>query len=89
MSGPASDIEEEVSSLYNKISAPVLTNITLDFGDMLVEDMYPAAPLSDLFVGTQLIVVGRYRDGGATTIQLSGELEGESQDLLLRGRFPR
>lgn len=76
---PSERIDEEVSSLYNKISAPVLTNITLDFGDMMVEDMYPSAPLPDLFVGTQLIVVGRYRAGGDTTVQLSGELEGEAK----------
>jgi Ca-activated chloride channel family protein len=74
---PGERIDEEVSSLYNKISAPVLTNIELDFGDMMVEDMYPAAPLPDLFVGMQLIVVGRYRDSGDTSIELSGELEGE------------
>jgi Ca-activated chloride channel family protein len=42
---PGERIDEEVGSLYNKISAPVLTNIALDFGDMVVEDMYPAAPL--------------------------------------------
>jgi Ca-activated chloride channel family protein len=76
---PGERIDEEVGSLYNKISAPVLTNIALDFGDMVVEDMYPAAPLQDLFVGTQLIVVGRYRDGGDSTIRLTGQLEGENQ----------
>jgi Ca-activated chloride channel family protein len=76
---PGERIDEEVSSLYNKISAPVLTNISLDFGDVMVEDMYPAAPLPDLFVGTQLIVVGRYRDSGDTTVKLTGQLEGESK----------
>jgi Ca-activated chloride channel family protein len=76
---PGERIDEEVTSLYNKISAPVLTNISLDFGDMIVEDMYPAAPLPDLFVGTQLIIVGRYRDSGSTTVKLTGELDGEPQ----------
>jgi Ca-activated chloride channel homolog len=70
-------IDDEVSSLYNKISAPVLTNLELDFGGVRVDDLYPAAPLPDLFVGTQLIVVGRYRDGGPTTIRLAGELDGQ------------
>ncbi len=70
-------IDDEVSSLYNKISAPVLTNLVLDFGDVRADDLYPAAPLPDLFVGTQLIITGRYRDGGPTTIRLSGELDGQ------------
>ncbi|MBI5960374.1 MAG: VWA domain-containing protein [Chloroflexi bacterium] len=84
---PGERIDEEVGSLYNKISAPVLTNIELDFGDMRVEDMYPAAPLPDLFVGTQLIVVGRYRDGGTATIRLTGELEGATKEFRYEVRF--
>ena len=76
---PGERIDEEVSSLYNKISAPVLTNLVLKVNNVLVEDMYPAAPLPDLFIGTQLIVVGRYRDGGKTTVQLVGELNGVDQ----------
>jgi Ca-activated chloride channel family protein len=84
---PGERIDEEVSSLYNKISAPVLTNIELDFGDLRVEEMYPAAPLPDLFVGTQLIVVGRYRDDGTTTIRLTGELDGAIKEYRYEVRF--
>lgn len=73
---PEERIDEEVSSLYSKISAPVLTNLELEVDDVRVEDMYPGSPLPDLFVGTQLIIVGRYRDGGDTTIKLIGELDG-------------
>jgi Ca-activated chloride channel family protein len=76
---PDERIDEEVSALYTKISAPVLTNLKLTVDNVVVEDMYPAAPLPDLFVGTQLIVVGRYRDSGPATFTLSGELEGEPQ----------
>jgi len=84
---PDERIDEEVSNLYNKISAPVLTNVELEVDGVLVEDMYPAAPLPDLFVGTQLIVVGRYRGSGPATIRLSGELEGERQTLTYEAQF--
>lgn len=73
---PDERIDEEVSNLYNKISAAVLANIELDIDGVMVEEMYPAAPLPDLFVGTQLIVVGRYRDSGSATVRLTGELDG-------------
>ncbi|MBN2303373.1 MAG: VWA domain-containing protein [Anaerolineae bacterium] len=76
---PDERIDEEVSSLYNKISAPVLTNVELDVDGVMVEEMFPAAPLPDLFVGSQLIIVGRYRDDGPATIKLSGELDGARQ----------
>ncbi len=85
---PEERVDDEVSALYAKISAPVLTNLTLDFGAILVDELYPAAPLPDLFAGTQLIVTGRFRDGGATTVTLRGELDGEERVYSYDVRFP-
>lgn len=73
---PGERVDEEVSNLYNKISAPVLTNVELRVEGVRVEEMFPAAPLPDLFAGTQLIIVGRYRDGGPATVFLEGDLDG-------------
>jgi Ca-activated chloride channel family protein len=74
-------IDEEVSTLYRKIAAPVMTDINLDFGDLIAEDMYPQAPLPDLFIGSQLIIAGRYRGEGEATITLSGQVNGESRSI--------
>jgi Ca-activated chloride channel family protein len=82
---PLENIEEKVSTLYNKVTSPVLTNIKLDFGSIMTDDSYPAAPLPDLFAGQQLIVVGRYRAGGPTTITLTGSLNGTPQTLIYEG----
>ncbi|GAB4424128.1 MAG: hypothetical protein Kow00106_21020 [Anaerolineae bacterium] len=73
---PGERVDEEVSSLYSKISAPVLTDVELDVDGVLVEEMFPGRPLPDLFAGTQLIIVGRYRDGGPATVRLEGDLDG-------------
>jgi len=75
---PHESIEEEVSTFYAKVSMPLLADLELDFGDLRVEDTYPY-PLPDLFVGTQLVVVGRYREGGRTDVILSGQVNGEEQ----------
>jgi Ca-activated chloride channel family protein len=83
---PHERIDEEVSGFYTKISTPVLTDIALDFGDVMVEDIYPY-PLPDLFAGTQLILVGRYRGSGATQITLTGEVGGETQEFVYEGTF--
>jgi Ca-activated chloride channel family protein len=83
---PHERIDEEVSGFYAKISTPVLADIELDFGDVLVEDTYPY-PLPDLFAGTQLILVGRYRDSGATRIVLTGEVGDERQEFFYEGTF--
>ncbi len=84
---PEERIDDEVSALYSKISAPVLTDLELEIDGVHVDDMYPAAPLPDLFVGSQLIVVGRYRDGGTATVRLSGKLENSRQTYTYEVRF--
>ena len=67
-----------MSAFYAKVSTPVLADVVLDVDSVLVEDMYPY-PLPDLFAGSQLLVVGRYRDGRAATVTLSGDVNGKAQ----------
>ena len=49
---------------WGVVGAPVLSDVELDFDGVFVEEVYPD-PLPDLFAGTQLVIVGRYRDGGS------------------------
>jgi Ca-activated chloride channel family protein len=68
---PGQKINETVSAFYAKVNSPVLSNLEVDFGSIKVDQIYPErAP--DLFAGSQLVMVGRYRNGGKTTITLSG-----------------
>jgi Ca-activated chloride channel family protein len=75
---PEEAIDEKVSAFYAKVSTPLLADLALDLGQVSSGDVYPY-PLPDLFAGSQLVVVGRYRDGGETTIRLTGEVNGEEQ----------
>ena len=75
---PGMNLDEILSSFYTSISTPVLTNLELDFGGLSTYDLYPY-PLPDLFVGSQVILMGRYREGGKTDITLTGEVNGERQ----------
>ncbi|HSR32563.1 MAG TPA: VWA domain-containing protein, partial [Anaerolineae bacterium] len=75
---PEEAIDEKVSAFYAKVSTPLLSDLEIDFGRVDVEDVYPY-PLPDLFAGTQLMVVGRYYDGGNTAITLQGEVNGQPQ----------
>ena len=78
---PQEDIEAEVSLLYNKISAPVLTNLEVNFGDLQVYDVYPNLDsIPDLFIGSQLVIVGRYRESANNVnLTLSGDVQDERQ----------
>jgi len=74
---PGQRIDEEVSAFYAKISTPVLADLKIDWGKVSVSDVYPE-PLPDLFIGTQLVLMGRYapRSSGPATLKLSGMVNG-------------
>jgi Ca-activated chloride channel family protein len=80
---PGERLDEALSSFYAKISTPVLTDLELDFGDLAVYDLYPS-PLPDLFLGSQIVVVGRFREGGETDVTLTGKVNGQTQTF----RYP-
>jgi Ca-activated chloride channel family protein len=75
---PGERLDEALSTFYSRISTPVLTNLELDFEDISTYDMYPS-PLPDLFLGSQIIAVGRYRQGGSTDITLTGMVNDSNQ----------
>ena len=81
---PDEDIEAHVSKVYNRIKAPVLTDVAITFEmDSLktsdgsaVNRVYPGGAF-DLFAGEQVVMVGRYRKGGAAKVVLSGTVNDE------------
>ena len=78
---PGEPLDEILSAFYNKISAPVLTDLQLNFDDLVTSDIYPY-PLPDLFIGSQIAVVGRYRQGGTFDVILSGLVNGSRQNFV-------
>lgn len=75
---PEEAIDEVVSAFYAKVSTPLLSDLSIEFGGIRVSDVYPY-PLPDLFAGTQLILVGRYPEGGATAVTLAGMVNNQKQ----------
>ena len=60
------NIEEKVSRLQKKVATPVISEIEIDWGQAEVAAVYPRSA-GDLFAGTQLMVMGRYRKAGRST----------------------
>jgi Ca-activated chloride channel family protein len=85
---PDDDIEAAVSSLYRRIGAPVMTDVTLtvDVEGATVADgattsrVYPGGSF-DLFAGDQAVLVGRYRTSGAAKVRLRGKVGDEEESL--------
>jgi Ca-activated chloride channel family protein len=85
---PAEDIEAKVSSLYSKISHPVLSNIRLTTSDNIqISEMYPPA-LPDLFFGSQLVVLGKYSGNGPAAVKLTGQVGTETKNFAYDVNFP-
>ncbi len=88
---PREDLEVKVSSFFDKVNHPVLTDLRLDLGEVRTDQTYPRA-LPDLFRGGQVALVGRYRnerDLSGVTARLSGRASPRREVLSYSGlRFP-
>lgn len=67
-----SALEGEVASFYERISHPVLADLKLTVDGVPTFGTHPRA-LGDLFAGQQLVVIGRYREGGKARVTLTGD----------------
>ena len=72
---PGERVDEAVSAFYARVSTPVLADVSLRVDGVRIEETYPF-PLPDIFAGTQLIVTGRYRQGGPARATLEGTING-------------
>ncbi|MBN1264793.1 MAG: VWA domain-containing protein [Anaerolineales bacterium] len=81
---PGQPLDEVVSGFYAKVSTPVLTNLTFETGDIQLYDLHPA-PIPDLFAGSQILLTGRYRGSGITTLTLNGNLLQEQRSFTYSG----
>jgi len=78
---PKEDLEIKVSNFFTKVNSPVLTGLEMDFGGVQTDLMYPRA-LNDIFKGSQLTIIGRYRntsDLNNITLHLKGKTGRETR----------
>jgi Ca-activated chloride channel family protein len=79
------DIEAAVSGFYEKVSSPLLSDLAVSFRGIETSSVYPQA-LPDLFKGSQLVLVGKYRGDGPATVVLKGKVGGLEKRFVLEGR---
>lgn len=88
---PKEDLEVKVSNFFAKINYPVLTDLKLDMAGVETDLVYPRA-LPDLFRGSQITLIGRYRnpiDMDFVRLQLGGNASGASKKFFYNNlRFP-
>ncbi|HEV8321436.1 MAG TPA: VIT domain-containing protein [Myxococcota bacterium] len=84
---PDEDTAAAVARFEARIAAPVLTDLTIDWKGLGVEELVPAAP-PDLFLGQPLVLYGRYTKPGKATIALKGKLGGKAVSLPVAVELP-
>ncbi len=72
------EFEVKISGFFDKVANPVLSDLSLDLGPFTTFDVYPKK-LPDLFKGSQLVVMGRYRTPADGAVVLTGFVNGQKK----------
>src|SRR5688572_21992862 len=75
--------ERAVDGLYQRIEHPALTDIQLTWTGGEISDVYPST-IQDLFVGRPVVISGRYRGTGVSTLKLTGRIAGKEHVATLK-----
>ncbi|QQS46931.1 MAG: VWA domain-containing protein [Acidobacteriota bacterium] len=75
---PDEDIEIKVSNFFSKVNHPVLSDIKLDWSGIETDLVYPRV-LPDIFHGSQLLLIGRYKEGRKAGLNLTGNVNGRER----------
>lgn len=66
------DSENVVVEFYERISSPLFTNLSINWGGLEVEELYPSL-IPDLFAGQPLHIYGKYKKPAEGKISVSGK----------------
>ncbi|MDQ3168279.1 MAG: VIT and VWA domain-containing protein [Chloroflexota bacterium] len=78
---PGESLDATVETFWAKVGSPVLVDLSLTIDGVSTSDMHPA-PLPDLYADGQLVVAGRYRQGGPATVTLRGTVNGTVREYI-------
>ncbi len=81
------DSAAEIMDLFfERTSHPAITDLTVDWGDLRVTDVFPER-LGDLFVGRPVIVTGRFAEPKPSVIRVRGKIGGHTRELAVPATF--
>lgn len=72
---PSENLETAMSNFYQKIKSPVLSNVSIAYDGITVKDTYPRE-VKDIFAGSQVLLIGKYKSGAKATVNLTGKVNG-------------
>lgn len=81
------DLEIKTSSLFSKLTHPVLTDVGLQFSNVEVSQIYPRHT-GDIFKDSNILILGRYSKPGSALITISGNIKGKTVKMDFEADFP-
>ena len=81
------DLEIKVSSLFAKLTYPVLSDVGLQFSNVETAQIYPRK-MTDVFKDSNILVLGRYSKPGSALITLTGSIKGAPVKMEFEADFP-
>ena len=72
---------------HERVRSPLLTDISIDFGNLQVADVYPKR-INDLFSAKPVIIHGRFTKAGSGVIKLKGKSFGRETEREIAVNFP-
>jgi Ca-activated chloride channel family protein len=81
------DGTKAAKKFYERVRTPLLTDLSIDWRDMPVADIYPNK-LTDLFSAKPVIVHGRFTKAASGTIKLKGKIAGQPYEREIKLDLP-
>ncbi|MEE9391071.1 MAG: VIT and VWA domain-containing protein [Planctomycetota bacterium] len=83
---PSQNVEVVLSSFFDKIANPVMSDLEISVDGVTITDVYPKR-LPDLFKGGEITIFGRYEGTGVKAIRLEGRIGNTKKEYVFEGRF--
>lgn len=80
------DLEVKVSSFFDKIAQPILSEVALSADGVELRDIYPRR-IPDVFAGGQVLLFGRYRGEGRRRVRITGRAEDAAREFVAEADF--
>ncbi len=84
---PGTSVETAIGAITTKIRHPALMNLRIESSPVTLIDLTPGQ-LPDLFLGEELVALGRYRGHGAGDLIITGERNGRRERFVVQADFP-
>jgi Ca-activated chloride channel family protein len=84
---PREELDAKVAGLYDRLSHPVLSGVNVSFGDAGAQQVLPSK-VPVLFKGSEIMMVGRFKQGGKHSFTVAGTLAGKPVTYTVAADLP-